>query len=481
MKPEPLLKPAHVGLSSWLLKLSVLAAAGALGAMALWTLTLPGASGDGDRTGLLRAVSDARVISGATRTRLADAGELSKAWERASTEVIRAADGVEDTELREAARRLASMSGDSFVERESLLAEIEVAARAAVMDEDMRSRRRSSTAYLRAAGGLGLLALAGFALVGVRLRHLRREREALDALLPPGHPAEGLVVRASRLSGRTASLQERQSSLVAERLGFVRALTEFEEQERRFAAEARRHRAEIERLQVAQMRDELTGVLNFKYFLMRLSDALDDFVTTGRTFCLLALDLDDFKGINDGYGHHVGDAALRALGTLLAGFAKEGEIVFRKSGDEFYLLMPGATAAEAVSRAEALLDTVNGHEVTYESVDGRYRVQLATSIGVLHCEQVDKALLSSLSRDQLLSETYGFADAALFKAKYSGKGCARIYTTGLTVVDVNPREFPPDFDGLQRGLKAKYAVLSDDDRSRFNSHLAEARRILSGR
>ena len=430
---------------------------------------------------LLAAIASARTVGTAATVRENSAFDANAAWIRAVDAIIAESASLHDDRLAKTTARLTSTVSGSTVTRLSALDEVEAEARAAFVAAQLETRRTTGQVWLISSIAFAGLALLVFAALTVQLTGLAAERSVLDRLLPLGHPSEGLVTRVSRLTGRASSLVERQSSLVSERFGLVRALADLEENEQRLVSETRLHRDEIERLQVSQMRDELTGVLNFKYFLMRLSEALDEFIDEQRPFCLLALDLDDFKGINDGYGHHVGDAALRAMGRLLNDGARDGEIVFRKSGDEFYVLMPGATAAEAVARAESLLAAVNGHEVSYEAPDETYRVHLATSIGVLHCEQVDKKLLASLKRDQLLSETYGFADAALFKAKYSGKGCARIYTTGLTVVEVNPKEFPPDFDALHRGLKSKYPLLPDAAKDEFNVHLAAARRILSGR
>lgn len=449
--------------------------------LVLWAVDVRTSTSPAMSGALLEAIADARVVGSASSVRSGTKDELSALWTRAIEHIVVEASRFDDEHLRARVGKLAASADESTVTRLAALEELEDEARVTLAAADLDARRASGRTWLVVAAGLGALTLLGLAGVASRLNRLEAEQRTLDAMLPRGHRSEGLVTRASRLTGRASSLLERQSSLVNERFGLVRALADIEENERRLVAETRLHRDEIERLQVSQMRDELTGVLNFKYFLMRLSEALDEFIEGQRPFCLLALDLDDFKGINDGYGHHVGDAALRAMGRLLGERARDGEIVFRKSGDEFYVLMPGASAAEAVSRAESLLAAVNGHEVTYEAPDDTYRVHLATSIGVLHCEQVDKTLLASLKRDQLLSETYGFADAALFKAKYNGKGCARIYTTGLTVVEVNPKEFPPDFDALHRGLKSKYPLLSDEAKDEFNRHLAGARRILSGR
>ncbi len=305
--------------------------------------------------------------------------------------------------------------------------------------------------------------------------------DRIDRALRPGVAGEDLVTRVERLAGRVDYARSQHVQLVGERIELARALSEYEIQERRLATEVRQNRECIERLEVAQMRDELTGALNFRYFLLRLNQALDDFLERGHGFCLVALDLDDFKGINDGYGHHVGDAALKEMAALLQRSVRDDDIVFRKSGDEFYVLMPYASAAQGEALGTRLLELINGHEVAYDGADEHYAVRLGTSIGILHCGQVDEHLLRSLKREQLLSETYGFADAALFKAKFSGKGCARIYTTGLTVAGVNPLEHPPDFDSLQRALRSRYPLLPRAHQDAFNRNISACLELLNPR
>ena len=322
---------------------------------------------------------------------------------------------------------------------------------------------------------LGASAIVAFAL-SVRAQ---RDRARIDRAVPCGRGGEGLATRVERLTGRVEHARSQQVRLVGERLELARVLAECEMQERQLEREVLENRERIERLEVAQMRDELTGALNFRYFLMRLNQALDDFIASERPFCLVALDLDDFKGINDGFGHHVGDAALKEFASLLHRSVRDNDIVFRKSGDEFYVLLPDATPEQGEALGARLVELVNGHQVVYDGADERYAVRLGTSAGILHCGQVDPHLLGSLRREQLLSETYGFADAALFKAKFSGKGCARIYTTGLTVAGVNPREHPPDFDALQRALRSRYPLLPKPRQDAFNAHISACLTLLS--
>lgn len=433
----------------------------------------------GPRERAVRAVVDAAercdVIHRALqRAASRDAGALADAYVGAVAELRLAAAAAGDPALSTVASRIGSGSAADG----ELLGALETAAARALADVaagEARSRDAARRGRTAASFTIALLVcLAAFALAALAAAESRR----LDRALPKGRSDEGLVARAERLAGKAAGAFQQQIALVGERVELARLLHTSAATEEALRYEVRENRDRIERLEVAHMNDELTGVLNFKYFLLRLGQALEEFVTAGQPFCLLALDLDDFKGINDGYGHHVGDAALRELAAVLRRSVRGDDVVFRKSGDEFYVLMPGATPDDGEALANRLLATVNGHEVVYEGAGETYRVALATSIGVLHCGQVDPHLLVSLSRDQLLSETYGFADAALFKAKYAGKGCARIYTTGLTVRGVNPAEYPPDLDSLHRETRARYPHLPDMQKRAFNEHLTACRALL---
>jgi diguanylate cyclase (GGDEF)-like protein len=423
-----------------------------------------------DEAARCAALNRARSAAGARGARPLDAA-YAAALERLRTAVAEAGDG-------ESVSMVSRLAGSEATD-ERLLAALELAAARSVAEAAAAEAHEVTAAALhRTAWPLATALLAAVWGLGAAAR-LRAEARRLDRALPRGRAGEGLVARADRLAGKAAGALRQQIALVGERVELARLLHESAVAEEALRREVRENRARIERLEVSQMNDELTGVLNFKYFLLRLGEALEEFAAAGRPFCLLALDLDDFKGINDGYGHHVGDAALVEFAAVLRGAVRHDDVVFRKSGDEFYVLMPGAAPSDGEALAARLLETVEAAEVVYEGAGERYRVGLATSIGVLHCGQVDAHLLASLSRDQLLSETYGFADAALFKAKYAGKGCARIYTTGLTVHGVNPAEYPPDLDPLHRETRSKYPRLAAADRDEFNAHLAACRRLLS--
>lgn len=129
-------------------------------------------------------------------------------------------------------------------------------------------------------------------------------------------------------------------------------------------------RARLEREQAAlratALRDPLTGLANRRAFEERLAYEVARHKRKGRTFALIALDMDGFKSVNDRFGHKAGDEILRDVAASLRGVVREEDTVARLGGDEFCLLAPetdregaerlATRAEEAVARAAAGLE-----------------------------------------------------------------------------------------------------------------------------
>jgi diguanylate cyclase (GGDEF)-like protein len=152
--------------------------------------------------------------------------------------------------------------------------------------------------------------------------------------------------------------------------------------------------------------DPLTGLGNHRHFHERLQRELADAEAGHRTLSLCLVDIDDFKHINDSYGHPVGD---RVLGQVAARLRQGGES-FRLGGDEFALLLPGLDAHEAVSVARSIVERVGAAQL--EQVG-----ELTVSAGVATYP------VQGVGRDELIR----LADSALYWAKEDGKNRARAY------------------------------------------------------
>lgn len=101
-------------------------------------------------------------------------------------------------------------------------------------------------------------------------------------------------------------------------------------------------------------RDVLTHLLNRKFLPVVMSKEINYARQHKRSFCILAIDVDHFKKINDSYGHEAGDTTLQQLASLLSNGCRSGDYVFRMGGEEFLMLLVDITAEKAVKVAEKL-------------------------------------------------------------------------------------------------------------------------------
>ncbi len=102
--------------------------------------------------------------------------------------------------------------------------------------------------------------------------------------------------------------------------------------------------------------DPLTGLLNHRAFHNRLKEAVDDAGTSRRQGAVLLVDLDNFKFFNDAYGHPAGDDVLRRISRIFEAVCRPGDVLSRFGGDEFALLLPGASCEKAQALAGRLRD-----------------------------------------------------------------------------------------------------------------------------
>lgn len=168
-----------------------------------------------------------------------------------------------------------------------------------------------------------------------------------------------------------------------------------------------------ERLRRQAFRDELTGLPNRAAFAGRLAQELE----VGRSFAVLLLDLDDFKVVNDGLGHDLGDRLLRSVARRIGKAVGEGVFLARLGGDEFAALLAGVPGREA---ALAVADAVHAEFSTPEMLEG-YEVFVSASVGVvLDGGRYDGA-------DEVLRD----ADTAMFKAKALGKGESAVFDRAM--------------------------------------------------
>lgn len=154
--------------------------------------------------------------------------------------------------------------------------------------------------------------------------------------------------------------------------------------------------------------DPLTGLYNRRAIDEHFEEGVRRALAESREIALLALDIDHFKSFNDRHGHDGGDVALREVGTLLRRTLRHGDVLCRFGGEEFAVLLPETTSAEAEVVAEKLRTAVEAMPLHRE---GRSLGHVSVSIGVAVLD-VQGDTLSALMRR---------ADRALYRAKSGGR------------------------------------------------------------
>ncbi len=153
--------------------------------------------------------------------------------------------------------------------------------------------------------------------------------------------------------------------------------------------------------------DELTMLFTQRHFRHVLEREFDNFERYGESLSLLMIDVDDFKPVNDTYGHIIGDAVLRGIADCVKDSIRATDIAFRYGGEELAVILPATGVKGAMEVSERIRTAVKSS--VFDEM--RHRVRVTVSIGVSVCP------LNA-------SSMYGLkvtADEALYEAKKAGK------------------------------------------------------------
>jgi diguanylate cyclase (GGDEF)-like protein len=168
------------------------------------------------------------------------------------------------------------------------------------------------------------------------------------------------------------------------------------------------------RLNQLAYRDNVTGLFNRHYFKERAEQALGNTLRYGSNFCLMFIDLDRFKAVNDTLGHEVGDELLMEVAQRLSGLLRNNDVVCRIGGDEFAVVLENVkdfdgmcAKAEKMVRALEKAVFLRGQEVF-----------IGASIGISICP--DHATT--------VTELLRCADLAMYQAKAQGRGQYCVYS-----------------------------------------------------
>lgn len=197
--------------------------------------------------------------------------------------------------------------------------------------------------------------------------------------------------------------------------GTTRNITDLKNTERELEHVNKEYEILNNKLKELSVVDELSGLYNRRHFYETLTKTMKIFSRVrGRgyssTFSLILMDIDDFKNINDNFGHLVGDLAIRHVATLLKQNTRLSDYVFRYGGDEFAIVLPDTDEKGSKELANRLRKIVMENPLENE----KRKIELTLSLG------------TATFRDQVDSiQIVQDADTNLYDAKNSGKNCVR--------------------------------------------------------
>jgi diguanylate cyclase (GGDEF)-like protein len=217
-----------------------------------------------------------------------------------------------------------------------------------------------------------------------------------------------LMASESRLS----SSSDRQDEIGTLISGVSRILSTIEQQageNNTFATRLDAAYKELEstnaRLKETSFKDEVTGLYNRRFFLLRLEEELSRYRRFNHPVSVVFLDLDGFKAVNDEYGHTVGDDTLREVAQILMKHSRGINVVSRYGGDEFAVLLVETSKAGARLYADRIREVVAKYPFSHGKV-------ITASFGVASLPDDEAATAEDLIRT---------ADEALYAAKRAGK------------------------------------------------------------
>jgi diguanylate cyclase (GGDEF)-like protein len=150
--------------------------------------------------------------------------------------------------------------------------------------------------------------------------------------------------------------------------------------------------------------DSLTGAANKRFFSEILEIEINKFKRNKKSFCLVYIDMDNFKNVNDSYGHSKGDEVLRIFVDILKNNLRAGDIVGRLGGDEFIIILPESDKIAATLTLERM-------NLLFNTEMKSQNLPVTLSIGISVFKSVP----------QSVDEAYQKADSVMYDAKNSGK------------------------------------------------------------
>tara|TARA_B100000749_G_scaffold280771_1_gene278597 strand:+ start:85958 stop:86950 length:993 start_codon:yes stop_codon:yes gene_type:complete len=186
------------------------------------------------------------------------------------------------------------------------------------------------------------------------------------------------------------------------------------------------------RLQELVEIDDLTGLFNMRSLYSKLQNEVERSARYGRSLCVLMMDMDHFKNVNDDHDHLFGSFVLSEVGKIIRENIRKVDFAARYGGDEFLIVLAECTPEGAEKFAQRLGDYISKHEFKNEN----HSIHLTTSIGY--------AVTDSEHPYVNGKELVRVADKALYTAKEDGRNCIRSVDLGLNPDAIQKSRRRPD-------------------------------------
>jgi two-component system cell cycle response regulator len=192
-----------------------------------------------------------------------------------------------------------------------------------------------------------------------------------------------------------------------------------------FAELAVRNADLVEKMKELAIRDGLTGLYNYRYFYERLDEESNRYRRSGQPFTVVFMDLNDFKYINDTFGHPNGDYALQHFATVCRQSVRSSDIVARTGGDEVVMLLPATSCGDAHLIVERIRGTLHDSPMQIPTDDGTGpALRLTMSAGIACCpnDTEDQRELIKIADERLFREKRAIRE----RRSQSGSGGAEV-------------------------------------------------------
>jgi diguanylate cyclase (GGDEF)-like protein len=285
-----------------------------------------------------------------------------------------------------------------------------------VVEQAYREAFAPIVATTRGILGINLAIVVSFGLIAYQMaRSIVRPIQALseaavrigrgesDVVIPDLSSDDEIGVLTTTFNEMSSRLQENQRKLDEQRL-------EIENANARLVAQNQELQRMNEVFQQLSITDELTRLHNHRFFRDHLPLEVRRSERTGEPLCLILIDIDDFKQLNDRFGHAVGDAVLRKVAEVMTVSTRDMDLLARYGGEEFALLASQTPLDGAVALAEKIRSAIARARFSVVDPEGPKEIQITVSMGVSQYRGDQKVFFNE-------------ADRALYRAKASGKDC----------------------------------------------------------